>query len=185
LSEVKPWSGFISFLTPPTSLLSTNVVLVWITWRSPVEVEVIWKRERSGSTNSVSPTVALSTPITALDCPDVPGQHRIGNLRSGHLRDQGSAAAGSPEQTCAGPDEEPELALQDGSPVGGGGRVVVSNVSEACPLDVVTSADDMPSLPGHQATSHPPPVVAWTSSPSLRTRETAVTSEAIWPSTSV
>jgi hypothetical protein len=96
------------------------------------------------------------------------------------LRDQGIAAAEPSEQTCAGPDEpEPELALHDGAPAGGGGRVLVSNVSEACPLDVVTSADDMPAVPGHQATSHPPPVVAWTATPSLRTRVTLVTPEAI------
>jgi hypothetical protein len=53
------------------------------------------------------------------------------------------------------------------------------------PAAVVISAEVESAVPGHQATNHPFPVVAWTSTPSLRTRVTAVTPVATWPSTRV
>jgi hypothetical protein len=43
------------------------------------------------------------------------------------------------------------------------------------PLGVVTSAEVTPWLPGHQATNQPPPVVAYTPVPSLRTSVTPLT----------
>jgi hypothetical protein len=58
------------------------------------------------------------------------------------------------------PAPELTLELHDWAPPRGAGSVVVSKVSAICPLGVVTSADEMPSFPGHQATNHPLPVVA-------------------------
>ena len=69
-------------------------------------------------------------------------------------------------------------------PVAGAGGAGFS-VCVVTPAGVVTSAEVASWLPGHQARNHPSPVLAWTSVPSLRTRVTPVTSEAMWPSTRV
>ena len=71
LLQVKPSSDFMSFPIPPTPSLLTNVASVWTTWRSLAEVGVISRPGRLGSTNSVSPTAASSTPTMALRSPAV------------------------------------------------------------------------------------------------------------------
>jgi hypothetical protein len=78
--------------------------------------------------------------------------------------------------------QEPLLDPEAGGVEGSGG---VFRVSVVVPLGVVISAEVASRLPGHHATNHPLPVLAWMSSPSLRTRVTPVTSASSWPSMTV
>jgi hypothetical protein len=70
-------------------------------------------------------------------------------------------------------------------PLGGGGSGAMFSGSVVTPFAVVISAEVTPWLPGHQATNQSPPVLASTSSPSLRTSVTPVTAGSTWPSTRV
>ena len=60
-----------------------------------------------------------------------------------------------------------------------------SGVSVVTPLDVVISTEVVSRSPGHQATNHPLPVLAWTCSPSPSTSDTPVTPASTWPCTTV